>query len=180
MTDQLFSDRSIWTMVHGIVFSGGALMALAAALFALVVMRTGPGDTIVPVRQADSLAWLLTFSAVLLWAAVIMGTYLVFPLYRAAPPPGAADLAAHPRALLLRAAETAWLHSFAMETKEHMPWIAAMLATAVAFVGRRARATLLGDAVLRSMVITLLVICFTVVSFAGILGIFINKAAPLQ
>ena len=31
----LFSDRSLWTMAHGIVLGGGALMGLAAALFAL-------------------------------------------------------------------------------------------------------------------------------------------------
>ena len=31
----LFSDRSIWTMVHGMVLGGAALMGLAAALFSL-------------------------------------------------------------------------------------------------------------------------------------------------
>src|SRR5687767_10263844 len=35
----LFSDRSIWTMAHGIVLGGAALMGLAAALFALCAMR---------------------------------------------------------------------------------------------------------------------------------------------
>ena len=35
----LFTDRSFWTMVHGIVLGGGALMALAAALFARGVIR---------------------------------------------------------------------------------------------------------------------------------------------
>jgi hypothetical protein len=29
----LFSERSIWTMVHGIGLGGGALVGLAAALF---------------------------------------------------------------------------------------------------------------------------------------------------
>ncbi|MEX2283431.1 MAG: hypothetical protein WEE89_13190 [Gemmatimonadota bacterium] len=40
MDTRLFSDRSIWTMIHGVVLGGGALMALAAALFSLRAMRT--------------------------------------------------------------------------------------------------------------------------------------------
>src|SRR5690606_22111348 len=31
----LFSERSIWTMVHGIAFGGAALLALGALLFSL-------------------------------------------------------------------------------------------------------------------------------------------------
>ena len=31
----LFTGRSLWTMVHGIVLGGGALMGLSAALFTL-------------------------------------------------------------------------------------------------------------------------------------------------
>ena len=37
----LFTDRSLWTIVHGVVLGGAALMALAAALFAMSVMRVG-------------------------------------------------------------------------------------------------------------------------------------------
>ena len=36
----LFTDRSVWTLVHGVVLGGGALMALAAALFAMGILRT--------------------------------------------------------------------------------------------------------------------------------------------
>ena len=35
----LFSERSIWTMVHGIGLGGGALLGLAAALFYLYAAR---------------------------------------------------------------------------------------------------------------------------------------------
>ena len=43
----LFSDRSVITMVHGIVVSGGAIAGLAAALFGMILLRarmdgTGP------------------------------------------------------------------------------------------------------------------------------------------
>jgi len=71
------------------------------------------------------------------------------------------------------------LHAFAMEIKEHVPWIASMLATAVAFVGVRYRSRLLNDAPLRHIAMTLLGICFALTSIVGLLGIFINKVAPL-
>jgi hypothetical protein len=50
-----------------------------------------------------------------------------------------------PRALVLATPSPAWLHSFAMESKEHMPWIASMLTTAVAFVAVRYRSRVLDD-----------------------------------
>ena len=55
-----------------------------------------------------------------------------------------------------------------------------MLATAVAFAGMRYRSQLLNDAPLRNMAMTLLAICFVLISVVGVLGIFINKVAPLQ
>jgi hypothetical protein len=61
-----------------------------------------------------------------------------------------------------------------------MPWIAAMLSTAVAFISARYRSRLLSDSQLNRMVTTLLAICFVLVSFVAILGVFINKVAPLD
>lgn len=171
----LFTDRSIWTMIHGIVLSGAALMALAAAMFSLRTMRT-----VATPQQSRTLAHLLVFVAATLWLAVLVGTYIVFPLYRVTPPEGATDLSQFPRSFLLANPDTAWLHAFAMEIKEHVPWSASMLATAVAFVGLRYRSQLLNDAPLRNMAMTLLAICFTLVSIVGLLGIFINKVAPLE
>jgi hypothetical protein len=119
------------------------------------------------------------FIAVLLWLAVLTGTYIIFPPYRATPPAGVTDLAAYPRSLVLASPETAWLHAFAMECKEHVPWIAAMLATAVAFTATRYRTRLLNDATLRSLAVTLLAVCFVLVAFAALMGTFVNKVAPL-
>jgi F0F1-type ATP synthase membrane subunit c/vacuolar-type H+-ATPase subunit K len=67
-----------------------------------------------------------------------------------------------------------------MEIKEHVPWIAAMLATAVAFVAARYRSAVLTDGSLRRPTMTLLAICFVLASVVGLLGIFINKVAPLE
>ena len=182
----LFTDRSIWTMVHGIVLGGTALMALFAALFHIYAMRTArdagdTGDAGVAARsQSRSLAQLTVLIAVVLWLTVLVGTYITFPPYRATPPEGATDLSAYPRSLIQANPDTTWLHAFAMESKEHVPWIAAMLATAVAFVSVRYRSRLLNDARLRNMTMTLLAICFALAAFMGILGTFINKVAPLQ
>jgi hypothetical protein len=154
-------------------------MGLSAALFSLRAMRTaGPSDVVQ--NQSRYLAWLTVFVAVVLWLTVLVGTYGTFPPYRATPPAGLSDLSQYPRSLIQSNPATVWLHAFAMEIKEHVPWIAAMLATAVAFVGVRYRSRLLADSQLRGMATTVLAICFVLVSFVAILGVFINKVAPLE
>jgi hypothetical protein len=167
MTIELFSSRSIWTMVHGIVLGGGALMALFAALFSLRAMRGETTGNPISPDQSRYLVWLTVGAAIVLWLAVIVGTYVTFPPYRATPPEGLTDL-------------SRWLHSFAMETKEHMPWMAAMMATAVAYIAARYRSRLLTDRQLNTMMTTLVGICFVLVSLVSLLGVFINKVAPLD
>lgn len=179
MDTALFSARSLWTMWHGIVLSGGALMGLGLALFGLIAMRPAPG-TSEQNREGRALAVVLTLTAIAIWMAVLVGTYVVFPQYRAAPPADATSLAAYPRAMLLANPNTAWLHAYAMEIKEHMPWIAAMLTTAAAFVATRYRLTILGDTTLRRATTALVAIAFVLSSFVGLLGIFVNKVAPLE
>ena len=174
----LFSDRRLWTMLHGLVLSGGALVLLLMALFSLRVLAAQEGG-ITPVRHSNAVVWLTVAAAVLLWMSVLGGTYIVFPLYRATPPEGIASLAEYPRALLMSRPDTKWLHSFGMEIKEHMPWIAAMLATAAAFVVRRHRATMLTNASLRRVAGSLLAIAIVLVSFVALLGVFVNKVAPV-
>ena len=180
MDAMLFTGRSIWTMIHGIALGGGALMGLSAALFSLRAMSTADVSDVAAQTQSRCLAWLTVSIAVALWLTVLVGTYINFPPYRATPPAGLLDLSQYPRSLIQSDPGTVWLQSFAMEIKEHVPWIAAMLATAVAFVSVRYRSKLLSDAQLRSMSTALLAICFVLVFFVALLGIFINKVAPLE
>jgi hypothetical protein len=175
----LFSERSIWTMVHGIGLGGAALLGLAAALFHLYAARPVPDPT-GNETGARAFAMVTVFSAVMLWLTVIIGTYIIFPPYRATPPPGTTDLSQFPRALVLADPSTAWLHAFAMEIKEHMPWIASMLTTAVAFVAVRYRRTALTNPAMRRMAATLPALSFGVVAFVSLLGVFVNKVAPLD
>ncbi|MBR9988752.1 MAG: hypothetical protein KFH98_03295 [Gemmatimonadetes bacterium] len=176
----LFTERSLWTMAHGIVLGGGALLALAAALFTLYLLRPAHGQATLTVAHARAIALLTVVIAAATWLTTLIGTYAVFPPYRAAPPEGAVTLALYPRSLILSNPQTAWLHSFAMETKEHLPWIAAMLATAAAFTAWRHRATLLHDVDLRRIVVSILAICFVIVAYVSLLGVFVNKVAPLE
>jgi hypothetical protein len=175
----LFSERSLWTMVHGIGLGGGALLGLAAALFYLYAARPSPLATDAE-TGSRAFAAVTVVTAVMLWLAVIIGTYVVFPPYRATPPPGTTNLSEFPRALILGSPSTAWLHAFAMETKEHLPWIAAMLTTAVAFIAVRYRRTALTNPGMRRIAFTLLAVSFAVVTFVSLLGVFVNKVAPLD
>jgi heme A synthase len=154
--------------------------ALFGALLLLYARSADPAD---PGREptTPSLVGLFSVaSAALLWITVLLGTYIVFPPYRAAPPEGATDLGDYPRSLLLAEPETAWLHSFGMEIKEHVPWIAAMLATAVAFVAVRYGGHLARDPSVRRAVMTWLAIALALVSVVALLGVFVNKVAPVQ
>lgn len=180
MEVQLFTDRSLWTMAHGLVFAGGAMMALAAALFSLRSIHAGKVTEQAARIQSRHLAWLTITIAVLLWATVLVGTYVVFPPYRAVPPEGLADLSMYPKALIQANPATDWLHSFGMETKEHVPWMTAMLATAVAFVSVKYRAQLLRDGSLNRTATWLIGICLLLVSYVALLGVFANKVAPLD
>lgn len=180
MDTMLFTADSIWTMIHGIVLGGGALLGISAALFSLVTV--GVADCADPSarKQARYLGWLTILVAIALWATVIVGTYVNFPPYRATPPEGITDLSQFPRTLIMSNPATAWLHQFGMEIKEHVPWIAAMLATGVAFVAVRHGQQLARDASIRRLTTTLLAICLILVSFVSLLGVFINKVAPLD
>jgi hypothetical protein len=176
-TMRLFTSQSIWTMLHGIVLGGGALLGLAAALFYLHVVPAE--DQSESTGQARALSLLLILTAAALWIAVLGGTYVNFPPYRATPPEGAADLREFPRSLLLSSPSTAWLHGFAMEIKEHVPWSAAMIATAAAFVSTRIPA-LMQDVDVRRTAKILLWVCIALVAVAALLGTLVNKVAPLD
>ncbi len=113
--------------------------------------------------------------AVLAWAAVLTGTYVIYPWYRATPPPGTTKLGAFPQRLLLASPTTSARHSIGMEWKEHVAWLAPLSITMSTVVFFQYGRNLRRDAPLRSTVL-----CFTLVSFlaAGIAGFF--GAMPVE
>ncbi len=125
--------REIWAVIHGMMLGAVFLLAYAGGLAELINLgskwSTEAGIKS-QVRRLITGTWVM---AVVAWLTVITGTYIVYPWYRAKPPTGA-DLAAFPRSFLLSKPTTAGWHNFGMEWKEHIAWIAPMLATAAAFI----------------------------------------------
>jgi hypothetical protein len=176
------TDREFWTSLHGMIFGAGFLLTFAGGVVGLLTLRaqwmTAEGAK-ASLRRLMVVTWAM---AVLAWTAVLIGTYLIYPWYRAEPPAGASDLSLQefPRSLLLSRAQTAGWHQFGMEWKEHLAWFAPILATAVAYAVTRQRSSLLNDSSLRRMLLALLAVSFFCAAIAGLLGAFINKAAPLR
>lgn len=176
----LFSERSIWTMIHGIGLGGGFLIVFSSAFYCLWVLRSDESlSEATSKRLCTFLGGANTVLAIILWLTVFVGTYISFPGYRETPPAEASDLSPYPKAVLLSSEETAWLHDVAMEIKEHLPWVAAMLMTAVAYISLSHRTFLQQDTGLRGTMLVLLATAFSAVALVALLGVMINKAAPL-
>ena len=176
------SSRELWTALHGMVFGAGFLLAFTGGFITLWGLRsdwiTNEGARR-SVRRLIVWAWSM---AALAWLTVILGTYVVYPWYRAKPPAGTgtAMLAGYPKYLLVSSPRTAEWHEFGMEWKEHVAWFTPILATAVAFVVTRYRGRLAADVDVRRALLILLCLAFFTASVAGLLGALINKAAPTR
>jgi hypothetical protein len=174
------TTRSLWTMIHGMGFGALYLLAYSGALLELyrITASSTPSES-TPGHERFLKAYLITM-VVLAWAAVLTGAYVIYPWYRAAPPPGTADLSMFPQRLLMSSPSTIGWHSLGMEWKEHIAWLAPISITTAAFVFIRYGRDLKNHRRLRAAVL-----CFTLVSFfatgvAGFFGAMINKYAPIK
>jgi hypothetical protein len=166
-------------MFHGLVLGGGVLLGFAAALYCMWSVRADNHDDSSARRRCTHLGRLTIAIAAMLWAIVLIGTYVNYPAYRVTPPEGATDLSAYPRALLRANPDTAWLHGFALEFKEHAGWIAAILMTGVAFIINRYHTALLAKPRLFDMTTAFVLASFGLTAIVGLLGVFVNKVAPI-
>ena len=121
----------------------------------------------------------LWIMAIVFWLTVISGTYIVYPWYRAAPPEGTADLSTFPRSLLLSQPNTAGWHTFGMEWKEHVGWLAPIAATVVAAIVSYYGPEIARRLAERRMVAIFFIVAFLAAAAAGAFGAFITKAAPV-
>jgi hypothetical protein len=179
------TDREVWTLIHGMGFGALYLLAFAGGLAGIWSLRPqlvtveGVSDRI------QRLRWGTVIMAVLLWLTVIVGTFIVYPGYRAAPPSTvdtkvqSEALREYPRYWLLADEKTAQFHEFGMEWKEHVAWISPLLATIVAFAVIRYGKELVHNSRARYMVTAMFVLAFAIAGVAGFLGALITKAAPL-
>src|SRR6266540_7355187 len=99
------SERALWTVIHGMGLGTLFLATFAAGLAGLYRLRPEPHVTSGLRERIPRLAigtWLM---AVVAWLTVIIGTYIVYPWYRAGVPDSA-------RSRLLANPETALWHTF--------------------------------------------------------------------
>ena len=170
--------RGTLTAVHGLLFGTFFLLAVYALFTELLQLRyRSPGDGAVGVSKGKRVYLILT--AACGWAAVLSGTYIIYPWYRAVPPHGA-DLQDYPKALLLSQPRTAALHTIGMEWKEHIAFLAPIAFTMLAYVVCRYGGDLVRVPQLRRTLLAFSASALLATGAAGAVGAFLNKAAPTE
>jgi hypothetical protein len=173
------TSRSLWTIVHGMGFGALYLLACSGLLVELhrrFVARTGSVTT----SDTPFLKWYLVAMSFFAWLAVLTGTYIVYPWYRATPPIGTKDLTGFPQKLLMSQPSTIGWHSMGMEWKEHVAWLVPIAITMAAGIVIRYGRDLRHHPRLRSSVIVVVLFSFVSAGLAGFWGAMINKYAPVS
>jgi hypothetical protein len=165
----MFTTNQLFLVIH-IAVGVGFLHFFAGGLSTFLTSRD---SRVARAIQTSSLVGM----AALAWATVISGTWLVYPSYRAVPPNGA-NLDAYPKEWLLSNESAAWWHTFGMEWKEHVGWLAPFLATAVAVTVLLNRELVRSDQRARRVLGMLFVTAFVATVIAAGLGAAINKVSP--
>jgi hypothetical protein len=163
------TTREFWALVHGLLLGGLFLVAFAGGLAGLYSLRP---ELVTAQGARERLRRLnvgVVTMATVAWLTVITGTWIVYPWYRE-------DIPNSARSRLLENPDTENWHEFAMEWKEHVAWIAPMLATVAAFIVIYYRSDLLRNRTARLLAITLFSAAFAVAAIAGILGALITKS----
>jgi hypothetical protein len=173
------TDRELWATIHGMTLGALFLLAFGGGLAGLYSLRPAWLTTAgikerVPRLMAGT--WVMALVA---WVTVITGTYIIYPWYRAVPSKGA-DLTQYPKSFLVQSPQLAEWHNFGMEWKEHIAWLAPILATAVAYIVVRYGPQLAREPKIRQALITFFTLAFLTAAVAGLLGAFITKAAPIH
>jgi hypothetical protein len=167
------TDRETWAVIHGMIFGALFLLTFAGGLAGLYSLKPSlltPTGVIERTRRLVVGTWGM---AMIAWLTVITGTWIVYPWYRA-------NAATSPKSLLLANPQLAAWHNFGMEWKEHIAWLAPILATAVAFGVAYYGADLIKHQSVRRFLMALFVAAFACAGIAGLFGAFITKAAPIH
>jgi len=167
------TDRETWAALHGMIFGALFLLAFAGGFAGLYSLRPAlmtPQGIIERTRRLIFGTWAM---AIIAWATVISGSWIVYPWYRAAG-------ATSPKSILIANVNTAQWHTFGMEWKEHIAWIAPILATTVAIVVAYYGRDLVKNDGVRRVLMVVFTLAFACAAVAGLLGAFITKAAPVH
>jgi hypothetical protein len=185
------SYRETMTVVHGMVLGAAFLLAFGGGLAGLYSLRPTL-ITVEGVKERTRRLIVGTWAmAAVAWATVVTGTFIVYPWYRERL--SGEDLAGCAGATLPSATcsprdflnsnvsgKTETWHTFGMEWKEHVAWIAPILATAVAFAVTYYGPRLIKHQGLRRVLMIMFVAAFAIAGVAGVFGAFINKIAPIR
>lgn len=174
------TTRSLLTLIHGMGFGALYLLACSGALVELYRRYCSHTQAPATARDATFLRVYLTVMAVLAWLTVFTGAYIIYPWYRAVPPPGTASLAAFPQRLLLSSPFTSAWHSIGMEWKEHVAWLAPVSITMAAAVVFQYGRDLKNHPQLRNAVLGFVWISLLAAGIAGFFGAMLNKNAPVE
>jgi hypothetical protein len=174
------TTRSLLTLIHGMGFGALYLMACSGALVELHRRYGSPMKPAIEVEDERFLGRYLIAMAVVAWFTVLTGAYIIYPWYRAVPPPGTASLAAFPQRLLMSSPSTSAWHSIGMEWKEHVAWLVPISVTMAAAVFKRHGRNLKVQPELRMAVLSFMWTSLIAAGIAGFFGAMLNKNAPVE
>jgi hypothetical protein len=173
------TSRDLWTVLHGMGFGVLFMLAFSGAIAELYRL-SAPNAPPIMAREQQALNFYLGAMVLLAWLTVFTGTYIIYPWYRAVPPPGITDLAGYPRALLLSSSKTSGWHNIGMEWKERVAWLAPIAITMVAYVTAKYGREIVHHRTMRAAVLGFALAAFLTTGVAGALGAFLNKYAPVS
>jgi hypothetical protein len=165
------SNHEAWALIHGMAIGGLFLLGFTGGLVALWSLRSDLLTTAGVAQQVKRLRLGTAVMALMSWATVLTGAWIILPWYRAEGGPKAT--------LMADPSMRAW-HTFADVWKTHIAWTAPLLATAAAALVAYYGAALARDRTARSIVTVLFLSAFAVSSLAGLIGSLVTKAAPVH
>jgi hypothetical protein len=171
--------RGLWTMVHGMGFGALYLLACSGALVEIWLRYSRSDMSPISEREEEFVRAYLLGMTGLAWIAVLSGTYIIYPWYRAVPPTGTVNLAEYPQRLLQSSPLTSGWHSVGMEWKEHIAWLVPISITMAFAVYNRHRRNLRNHPELRATVLGFMLASFLAAGIAGFWGAMLNKHAPV-
>lgn len=174
------TTRSLWTLLHGMGFGGLYLLACSGAIVELWRRYAPSAAGTIAARDERFLRLYFTAMAALAWLTVLTGTYMVYPWYRATPPPGTADLSGYPQRLLMSSSTTVGWHSVGMEWKEHVGWLVPIAITMATVVVFRYGRSLKNHPQLRNAVLGFVLMSLLAAGIAGFFGAEIDDHAPVH
>ena len=167
------NDREFWGLIHGMGAGAVFLLAFAGALAGLWSLRPALITEAGVVERVRRLKIGTSVMALAAWVTVFTGTWVVYPWYRE-------DVPDSPRSLLLADPTTEDWHAFAFEWKEHLAWIAPLLATAVASAVLYYGRDLIRHQGVRRALIWFLTASFVIAGVAGLFGALVTKVQPVR